>query len=273
LKEDVERYNSRRAERAARGDEGNFVEFVEFGMEDVEQRFQRTLGFLKETARLNLNNLAAGYLREVIRGEAETYAASVIQKLDESTITKILNRVEEKSFLTLDDKKTLREVIEKLKATTQSEAATRDKYIAHFFSKLVDIHNALSIQEASITKLVDVCNEYLEGKKIRFDETKYELALELSSSGKPLRLSDLSSGEKQIVSLFTHIYLGRASNLVVLIDEPELSLSVEWQRRLLPDILQSGRCSLLVAVTHSPFTFDNELNEYAVDLRSCISTQ
>ena len=40
-------------------------------------------------------------------------------------------------------------------------------------------------------------------------------------------MDDLSSGEKQVISLFSYLYLYRGSNLV-LIDEPEISLSIEW---------------------------------------------
>jgi hypothetical protein len=72
----------------------------------------------------------------------------------------------------------------------------------------------------------------------------------------------LSSGEKQIISLFSRIYLSDRSNYFVIIDEPELSLSVSWQKRFLPDILNSGRCNGLVAVTNSPFICDNELDDY-----------
>ena len=74
----------------------------------------------------------------------------------------------------------------------------------------------------------------------------------------------LSSGEKQVVSLFSHIYLSGKKNYFVIIDEPELSISVLWQKRLLPDILK--KCSGLIAVTHSPFIFDNELKRYAHSL-------
>jgi hypothetical protein len=35
---------------------------------------------------------------------------------------------------------------------------------------------------------------------------------------------------------------------------------------LLPDIIDSGRCKLLIAATHSPFIFNNKLDSYAVDL-------
>ncbi len=76
----------------------------------------------------------------------------------------------------------------------------------------------------------------------------------------------LSSGEKQIVSLFSHLYFSGASPFFVVIDEPELSLSVPWQRRFLPDILGTGMCSGMIAVTHSPFVWENDLEPYVRSL-------
>jgi hypothetical protein len=52
----------------------------------------------------------------------------------------------------------------------------------------------------------------------------------------------------------------------VLIDEPELSLSVPWQKRFLVDIINGDFCAGLVAVTHSPFIYDNKLKPYAHSL-------
>ena len=47
-----------------------------------------------------------------------------------------------------------------------------------------------------------------------------------------------------------------------MIDEPELSLSVPWQKRFLVDIHNANFCEGIVAVTHSPFIFENELEPY-----------
>ena len=75
-------------------------------------------------------------------------------------------------------------------------------------------------------------------------------------------LDELSSGEKQVISLLAGLYLYPQKS-IVLIDEPELSLSIDWQKRLLPDLLSAPYCSQLLAITHSPFIFDNELDPYA----------
>jgi predicted ATP-dependent endonuclease of OLD family len=56
--------------------------------------------------------------------------------------------------------------------------------------------------------------------------------------------------------------LTQKNKVFVFIDEPELSLSVDWQRMFLVDILDSASCDGLIATTHSPFVFENELENF-----------
>ncbi|MEO0684253.1 MAG: AAA family ATPase, partial [Cyanobacteria bacterium J06649_11] len=96
--------------------------------------------------------------------------------------------------------------------------------------------------------------------------------IRLDDSTEPLHLSKLSSGEKQIISFFSKIYLSESDKrFIILFDEPELSLSMTWQKQLLPDILSSEKCDFLLAVTHSPFIFHNELDGYAIGLNEYVS--
>ena len=62
--------------------------------------------------------------------------------------------------------------------------------------------------------------------------------------------------------MMAELYLSQEERFAVVIDEPELSLSVEWQRQILPDVIRSGRCEFLAAATHSPFIFENQLDKY-----------
>jgi predicted ATPase len=50
----------------------------------------------------------------------------------------------------------------------------------------------------------------------------------------------------------------KKQNLTILIDEPELNMSIFWQKTFLPDILQSGNVRFLLATTHSPFIFEDK---------------
>jgi hypothetical protein len=246
------------------------IELVEFGMEDVEATFSRARSELVETAKSELTNLAGGYLRDVIHGQGESYEISTFNELDDATIDRILNRAEEQT-LSESDKRRLKAVIERIKTTPSEEVEAVDRYIAHFFSKLIDVDRALSEKERLLQRFADVCNGYLVGKSIIYADKDSSINVVLHKSGKPLQLKSLSSGEKQIVSLFSHLYLRDSVDVFVIIDEPELSLSVKWQKQLLPDILETGRCKFLAAVTHSPFIFTNRLDPFAVDLESCIT--
>ena len=67
-------------------------------------------------------------------------------------------------------------------------------------------------------------------------------------------LKFLSSGEQQeLVMLYKLIFKGE-KDTIILIDEPEISLNVSWQREFLDDmkeIVDMNKISLIIA-THSP---------------------
>jgi hypothetical protein len=248
--------------RVGRDTRAGYVELVEFGMEDVDARVSAKVAALKEGSRVELNNLAGSYLRDVIRGEAREWSEEKINKLPDHEVRLILARVEEKQ-LDEHDKGKVFEVINRIR--NRMPLDSDQDLLAHFFSKLVSIHETQQAAEVPLRQFIDVCNRYLEAKNFTFDDVAYTLTLDLDRGGN-IEMRGLSSGEKQIVSLFAQIYLGDAESYSLIIDEPELSLSVEWQKRLLPDVINSGRCDFLAAVTHSPFIYDNELFSYAKDL-------
>ena len=101
--------------------------------------------------------------------------------------------------------------------------------------------------------LLDNVNEKYRHKRIQLDRERGFVAT--SDSGQPLSLSSLSSGEQQELVLHYDLLFRVPSNTIVLIDEPELSLHVAWQKKFLPDLLVVVRLSNFDALvaTHSPF--------------------
>ncbi|MDE0469787.1 MAG: AAA family ATPase [Candidatus Poribacteria bacterium] len=63
----------------------------------------------------------------------------------------------------------------------------------------------------------------------------------------------LSSGEKQMLSFLS--YNAFHNNMPIFIDEPELSLHIDWQRLLLPTLLDQSTGNQFFIATHSPFIF------------------
>ena len=100
-------------------------------------------------------------------------------------------------------------------------------------------------------------NSFLaESQKVAFfseqDNTlRFKIIGESNDDGRPI--SELSSGEKQIVTVLAYLAYEAGNNSIFLIDEPELSLHISWQAGLLKALqsVQPLGCQLIMA-THSP---------------------
>ncbi len=65
-------------------------------------------------------------------------------------------------------------------------------------------------------------------------------------------ISQLSSGEKQLIILLTETLLQKKSQTIFIADEPELSLHIEWQRKIIPSIKELNPNAQIIVATHSP---------------------
>lgn len=65
--------------------------------------------------------------------------------------------------------------------------------------------------------------------------------------------TNLSSGEKQLIIILTHMLLKSVNkNKIFIIDEPELSLHLAWQEKLLSVLMQVNSRNQVIIATHSP---------------------
>lgn len=142
--------------------------------------------------------------------------------------------------------------------------------LVYFVSNLLKVYEQQQENDEAIQSFTSVSNKYLVDKKVIYDESNVTINIIRKKNGKTVDIESLSSGEKQIISLFALLYLQKKDDLAIFFDEPELSLSMEWQKSLLPDIVNSGKCKFLFSTTHSPFIFENELESYTVDLSEYI---
>lgn len=80
----------------------------------------------------------------------------------------------------------------------------------------------------------------------------------------------LSSGEKQILIILLQVLMQNNQPSIILMDEPELSLHLSWQLRLI-DMIQSlnENCQLIIA-THAPGIFSKGWKDKVTDIRDII---
>lgn len=97
---------------------------------------------------------------------------------------------------------------------------------------------------------LSVINDLLKRKKLIIDD-KNELKVE-TQSGKILSLSQLSSGEKQLLIILGETLLQQSNPHIYIADEPELSLHIDWQEKLVSSLKQLNPNSQIIFATHSP---------------------
>jgi len=103
-------------------------------------------------------------------------------------------------------------------------------------------------------------NKFLDGKQLeisphfaRNHNRWREYAFVRTDNNSIYPLTTLSSGERQILTmLFTASRMSTASTGIFLIDEPELSLHIDWQRIILANLEQQAANRQIIACTHSP---------------------
>ena len=81
-------------------------------------------------------------------------------------------------------------------------------------------------------------------------------------TNKEIPLAELSSGEQYELVLIYELLFKVASGSLILIDEPELSLHVAWQKKFISDIQKIQRLKKMtfVIATHSPQIIGDKWN-------------
>lgn len=229
-----------------------------FGLKDVERKLKSLESDIKKSTFESYSRISARTLTQLLKGGSSSSEVDV-GKIDMETVNVILAR------LGLSDP----QIENRIKELTLKNKISEPEYesLRSFLGQLVEIYQEKMDYEIAFESFVKVVDSYWNTpnteKRFIYDKSNIVARVMNTYTGKPLPLGYLSSGEKQIVSVFARLYLDMGKEYLILIDEPELSLSLEWQQKFLPDILNAPSCKQLIAITHSPFIFDNALDDYA----------
>ena len=244
-----------RGEISSRRETEKYIELVEFGMDDIVRIIDKFINLMSFNSLNEYNLLSKSYLQEIIRGQISSIAIPTVKSTDVQKIadlggeigldTKDIHEITKTAHKLSDNKK---------KGTASQKISEGEKYVMRYVVKLLEVSQKLEQFEVPFRDFIKLCNSYLDGKQCEYDKKARKFSIK-PNAGNTVSLKNLSSGEKQIISLFCHLNLGSSNDYLVIIDEPELSLSVEWQKKLLPDIVNTKRCSFLAAVTPHPSSF------------------
>ncbi|MCM1355576.1 MAG: ATP-binding protein [Staphylococcus sp.] len=93
------------------------------------------------------------------------------------------------------------------------------------------------------------------GKEMMIDRNNNNLVFSINESHQKIQLDQLSSGEKQILLILMTVFLQEEEPNVLLMDEPEISLHITWQDKLLGMMRELNPNCQLILTTHSPNIF------------------
>lgn len=137
-----------------------------------------------------------------------------------------------------------------------------------------NLERRLSDISAKIDRFIEIVNDFfedsMEKKEIIFDTLGVPY-FKIKGRKEKIKLKYLSSGEKQIVILFANLILtnrysggNKIFRNIFIADEPEISLHMLWQMKLIPSILKSRKNLQIILATHSPEIvgeFENKMFE------------
>jgi energy-coupling factor transporter ATP-binding protein EcfA2 len=159
---------------------------------------------------------------------------------DKSSLLKELDSLEAKipsfvSFGLVDeiDTKTIRSSIKKAKTTEQIKFIST--VISPFLEGINAKLNALELVEKTLNLFTQTINEYFVNKVISFNLSN---GFSLKQNGsEEINFNWLSSGEKQLLLLLINTITSADDATIFIIDEPEISLNIKWQRKLIKTLL------------------------------------
>lgn len=219
----------------------------------------------RQTSLSNLTiSMKAKVLKTIIANELAQYAA-ISQSLDRSFPRRVLQQVQgepENFSANLADLDVLRrglteagildpeedDALPTVQDPTPAIASVLNVYVKDTRQKLGVLENL----RMKILLFIELIDARFEPKSIAVD--KDDGFRVKSSKSLDVPLEKLSSGEQHQLVLFFELLFELKQNALILIDEPELSLHVAWQRQFIPDlrrIIELNEFDVLIA-THSP---------------------
>lgn len=148
-------------------------------------------------------------------------------------------------------------------------------YLSDLVKELTDrINSNSSITKSELDKINERKNLFVSlvndcfaetGKALSNDSTKLIFLKDNAISIYP---KELSSGEKQLLIILLTVLLERGEECILMLDEPEISMHISWQYKLIDMILQLNPNVQIILTTHSPMIFSDGWGDKAIHMEN-----
>ncbi len=159
-------------------------------------------------------------------------------------------------------------VVKKTKAGRRTASEERDIIVKNIsfarieslLASIQEMDEKIAESSARTKKYLKVVNSFFAAsdKEILFSKVDGQLrfkfiSVEDSDGSQERGINELSSGERQIIIVLSYLYFVAKKDSIFIIDEPELSLHLAWQKEFVSAMLELApeNCQIILA-SHSP---------------------
>lgn len=142
------------------------------------------------------------------------------------------------------------------KSVERKTWAANDAFPLTAYLRTIYVVEQLNSAERQKSEILFLWNLFLDKfksfckKEIILDNSAK--SIHINNNGGDISLVDLSSGEKQLFILLSEMLLKNNQRVISITDEPELSLHISWQQKILPALHELNTASQIIIATHSP---------------------
>jgi len=202
---------------------------------------------------MNVHSVYVDVLQHVIKPSSEKLDG--MTKSDIGSLIKRLTAIEDKTTALaryeLATELSISELYKALKSRSVTSSSLAAELLKPYIASLEGRLNAVEPVYHIVDRFVSIVNGFLSDKSLIF---KLSQGFKVQNRlGAILSPAQLSSGEQQLLLLFYYVLTCRDNPSIFMIDEPEISLNIKWQRRLVQSLLDitAGASIQFVFASHS----------------------
>ena len=261
-------------------EERNKESLVDIKLREFSRSFTGYVNEINREAKFETDEFQKHIFLSLISTESETQLYNILDKIDiekeKEDLAKIytlfnLKTSEYKGKLNRyasEYEKSYKKKANKSLSFNDAEYLVGMKRIHSVIQKWQELLKKQNIIYQSKETFISIINELLQRKDLIVNE-RNELIVKTQSE-KEFDLKFLSSGEKQLVIIFGEALLQKHKPHIFIADEPELSLHIEWQEKLVSSLKLLNPFAQLIFATHSPDVVGG-FQESVVQIENCIS--
>lgn len=196
---------------------------------------------------LEAHSIYARIVQHLQQGDLETPSEDIIPRLRD--VAQRISGYETFGIVPKLDIQSMIDSVERLPSQKQSIVAKVLGPYVESLEQRINEHNRLKDVLEAFTSIL---NDFYSHKRVGYSLSS-GISISLDQGRGALSPSGLSSGERQLLVLFSNIVSLRGVPSILLIDEPELSLNPTWQRKLFPALYRFVKDAeiQIICATHS----------------------